>query len=418
MSGKKKAIFYIVLIAIIVFILRGIDALVPLAFPPEADYMKSPPNVTFRHETDEFAYDIRVNSQSLRSPEIPVVSDNTRIVFLGDSLVYGTGVQEEDTFTRRTEGLLRAQGYAVDVINAGYPQQAPGTYPRRFRELTEEIQPDALLLVLYTNDVMDMAQNDAAVQSNDIVSGSFALSALHLLIPHTTEQIVQSWLKAQAMKAANREKVSEQDSNANNTTAPDDPVVRFELDIRNLAAAHNIPESKVNAWIERNRSLIARAGRGDVSQWILLAGLLKSDFYINCLDIPDNRRAMFERLAAVITELKAEADARTIPFGLVYVPSELQFDARKWELGKQLGYEVNPAWLTQTSQLERELQNLAGEINAPFLNLTPVCRAQSAGLVWDYDLHFNERGHAIVAPAIARFVEGIVFAESAKGETE
>lgn len=51
----------------------------------------------------------------------PPAPGAARVAFLGDSCTFGWGVASEETFVARLEAMLRADGRAVDLINAGFP---------------------------------------------------------------------------------------------------------------------------------------------------------------------------------------------------------------------------------------------------------------------------------------------------------
>ena len=77
--------------------------------------------VHFHHGLD---YLININSLGLRDREIQIAKapGRKRILFLGDSVVFGTGV---DANWRMTEFLERALGDRCEVVNAGVPGWGP-----------------------------------------------------------------------------------------------------------------------------------------------------------------------------------------------------------------------------------------------------------------------------------------------------
>ncbi|MCU0669997.1 MAG: GDSL-type esterase/lipase family protein [Myxococcota bacterium] len=74
--------------------------------------------------TGESAYGIpfRVSAQGFRTPEvaIPKPPDLRRVLVLGDSVTWGAGVREEETFARQLEHALRKRDACeAEVVNAG-----------------------------------------------------------------------------------------------------------------------------------------------------------------------------------------------------------------------------------------------------------------------------------------------------------
>jgi hypothetical protein len=91
-----------------------------------------------------------LNQSGFRGPDLsPTKRPATwRIISAGDSVCFGFGVAEEETYTRLLEGELRRRNVAVETLNAG----VPGTALWQQRALIEKrllaYQPD--LLILYT----------------------------------------------------------------------------------------------------------------------------------------------------------------------------------------------------------------------------------------------------------------------------
>jgi hypothetical protein len=69
-----------------------------------------------------FQTPIRINSHGLREREIGYekAPGVFRVLVLGDSNVAGFEVQDDETFVRVTESLLRDKGYNVEFVNAGH----------------------------------------------------------------------------------------------------------------------------------------------------------------------------------------------------------------------------------------------------------------------------------------------------------
>src|SRR5919109_3944367 len=94
------------------------------------------------------------NAEGLRERPLSVVRRaRVRILSIGDSFTFGTGINQEDTWPTQLERLLNrraADSDAIAVINAGVP--AYGF--TQLRDLTEEIlpkvDPQIMLLGVYT----------------------------------------------------------------------------------------------------------------------------------------------------------------------------------------------------------------------------------------------------------------------------
>ncbi len=108
----------------------------------------------------------RLNSFGFSGPEIPLKKpeDTLRIVVLGDSVSYGSGVDDKDTFPRILEGLLRTQK-KIEVINAGVRGYTTYNEARYFRDRLLEFSPDLVILQTCMNDITNPSWHWNAVSS-------------------------------------------------------------------------------------------------------------------------------------------------------------------------------------------------------------------------------------------------------------
>lgn len=112
-----------------------------------------------QHEPYHVAHDSRGYRQAQRS--IERTGDALRVLVLGDSIVYGWGVQVNERFTDRLEARLTQElAREVEVWNLGVPgysiDQALWTYELHGRAL----KPDVVLLCVVMNDVA-IAETDS-----------------------------------------------------------------------------------------------------------------------------------------------------------------------------------------------------------------------------------------------------------------
>jgi lysophospholipase L1-like esterase len=97
---------------------------------------------------------IRVNRMGLRGSEIDVApaAGTERWLVLGDSVVYGHRLPEEQSFPVLLEGELRRRGLRVEILNAAAPGYNTGAELAFLREAGLRLSPDALLLGVSLND--------------------------------------------------------------------------------------------------------------------------------------------------------------------------------------------------------------------------------------------------------------------------
>lgn len=111
------------------------------------------PNLEGPFERPQFRTYVKINQLGLRDRDrsYEKQQDKKRILVLGDSFVWGYGVNAEETLTRRLEAELAG----AEVINAGVT--AYGTTQELLWLEREGVKyhPDLVVLVLYKNDILD-----------------------------------------------------------------------------------------------------------------------------------------------------------------------------------------------------------------------------------------------------------------------
>jgi len=138
-----------------------------------------------------------VNSFGCRDREyrIPKPQGVVRIVGIGDSLTFGQGVEEEDTFLARLERDLIARGLPVEVINCGVFGYNVNEEARRFQEVSELLEPDIVLIGYELGDPLPNPplKREAASASEDS-RASHSLLQRHALIDLVKQSRVISFL--------------------------------------------------------------------------------------------------------------------------------------------------------------------------------------------------------------------------------
>jgi len=109
---------------------------------------------------------VTINAQGLRGSEISETRDasRTRLLFLGDSIVFGYGVADEDVVTARVHDRLERAGIASEVVNTAVPayntQQEIGYLEREGLRYA----PDWVVLGVCWNDISD--KSDVVVSAD------------------------------------------------------------------------------------------------------------------------------------------------------------------------------------------------------------------------------------------------------------
>lgn len=110
-----------------------------------------PPRVTPHYLEYQF------NAQGFREREVatPCPPGVTRVVCLGDSVIYGQGVRFADTFSQQLERLLNEVGPApvrYEVLNCGLSGYSPTEERACLEEIAPLYHPQLVILSLFVND--------------------------------------------------------------------------------------------------------------------------------------------------------------------------------------------------------------------------------------------------------------------------
>ena len=99
---------------------------------------------------------IRVNRFGMRDRERSQTPAGARVALIGDSFIEGLHVADEDTVSRRLEGLL---GGRAEVLNFGVSSTGTAVQLMNYRARVRAFRPDVVLLMFYVgNDIADNLQ--------------------------------------------------------------------------------------------------------------------------------------------------------------------------------------------------------------------------------------------------------------------
>jgi len=121
-------------------------------FDPEMEHVLRPGQAAFTHD-----HPVRINSLGLRDGEIeheprPGV---LRVLALGDSQTFGAGLTLSDTWPKQLERMLQeTSSFRWEVINGGIPGTDTWQHEILLRRLLKPINPRAVVLAFYVNDVV------------------------------------------------------------------------------------------------------------------------------------------------------------------------------------------------------------------------------------------------------------------------
>jgi lysophospholipase L1-like esterase len=102
--------------------------------------------------------EVRINAAGFRGAELPPPSDN-EILVVGDSQVFGLGVEEDQTFSAELARILETKGQPRAVLNAGVPTYGPAEYRAIMEEQMAARRPSAVVFVVnFVNDLFEASR--------------------------------------------------------------------------------------------------------------------------------------------------------------------------------------------------------------------------------------------------------------------
>jgi lysophospholipase L1-like esterase len=303
------------------------------------------PGAQTRYTTAEFSTNLAINAQGVRDDEPigPKTAGERRIVILGDSLVLSVQVPFAETFGERLERRLSIDdpAHRWRVVNGGVQGYGPVQAWLFFDQVLADLQPDLVLIVVFVG-------NDATEAAD-----------------------AEAWLEA----GRRVEDTSEATLNSLRRLVRSSMVLqlaRVRYDLLKARLSTPAPERPLAAYLA--------SPPPDV---------------VHGLDVA---RDAFQRIA----DRAAAIGAAT---ALVLMPARFQTDDGDYG---RLDAAVRDAGgtLLRHAATERFRDALA-PMGLPMLDLLPVLTAQPdrTGLFFQRNIHLTRRGHAVVADALAGFLE-------------
>lgn len=121
----------------------------------------------------------RLNTFGIRGGDIPFPKppNGFRVVCLGDSITFGEGVKEEDTYPVQLQRLLAGSmsDKQVEVINQGVQGYGTKEEVEAYFMVGRAYRPDVVLVGFYLNDATDFGET---IRQNDAKNRELALTGL------------------------------------------------------------------------------------------------------------------------------------------------------------------------------------------------------------------------------------------------
>ena len=372
---------------------RAAGLLLPEPRPAGTMALLFPPGAEESFETPEFAHTSRINSLGLRDREIaPGESDQYRIVAIGDSFTYGWGVNLEDTWVKRLEGNLHAQGLDVQTVNAGAPGAGPSNYADAAERVLPVLKPDLVVVAMLHDDYTAAGPIDLEEQVNAF------LATVRAVYPNLTRLLGgEKEPPEPAGETTTPAKKSSEENRALNANAA--KVNLAQAPVEQQARFETLDDAVKEAFLS-----------GDLNPFLIMSALACPNHYTFRLDLdaPFVRQCI-QQTADHLVRIKRAAEAHGARAIVVSVPLGPYVNAHAYENVQRVGFDVEEKMLT-TDAPDRAIGLACEKAGLPFYAVTETFRTQrdTPGLYYTLDGHFSPAGHKLYAdsltPILAREV--------------
>jgi hypothetical protein len=334
------------------------------------------PGTSVRYSRRDYQTTVAINSLGFRDVEHPRTKapGTTRVLAIGDSFIEAYTVELDESVTRRSESMGRAQGCPVEVVNAGVHGYSTDQEALWYVREAEPLGADVVMVFAYYNDILNNVRGNywgspkplTKVEDGQIVP-------VNLPLPGPSRTTESLGLQAKPRPA-----------------------------IEGSALRQLLLERIV-------------VGAPRLHGWLARIGVLDP---IVAEDVPDELRAYkargqlaeydraWENTRALFGALGESVRARHARPVLVYIPARFEISDRDWDLTTQR-YGMEPkAW--DRTRVRTRLKEITAPSGWDFLDLTEPLQAATSALRGEtylpYDGHWNPRGHDVAARAVVAYL--------------
>jgi lysophospholipase L1-like esterase len=370
-------------------------------FPSELQRrLANPPNYKeIKKSIGEYEYEFVTNSQGLRYKEIPLKKTNPgekRIFLIGDSYTEGVGVKQNECFSSLLEEKFRSAGEDVYFINGGLGGTGPVQQMRMLFDVGIKYDPDVVLICVFPNDLYDTTE--LAEFNPDLELMPEKRTGLDRLVHQIYPRVHTIVTKYKLHKKLTHRTVSRD----------------IIATAREEALLRGISEEEIVAWTKRvpGRFLDA-ANKKEFNGSILVAGLLRRDFWTASLDIDSPlAKQKMENMKSTLDLTVSKCRDMNIDVRMVLIPCPFMFNRdfhSEENIWVKVGVEIRESWLSETTNLQKELEKWAASRSVPLLDMTETFRKTQASGKTDLnhksDGHWNAMGHKTATETIGKWLD-------------
>lgn len=379
----------------------------------------NPPGLDRPFVTDEFQTHVVTNRQGLRENEEtpPKTASETRVLFVGDSVVFGWGVEGEQSLPAACEGLWNDQTKApsgggprktVRTINAGKPGSALPDYLRVMRYDAPAWEADWIVLgFLIGNDCpvsppVSLA-NEEAVQR--------AVQRWRRELSRETQwaglrrSLFLSAIHRSTQRALGAARGASSSSKAGPLFGEPNPLdgERLEAEVRSSGKEQllraRIEDLESDGWMEKGR-------QWRINPWLLRSAILDQDGVLCALGEQPAKRTLLRNewglCEALLDEAVRLANLQQARLCILALPSPYQVSPRCRQFLRDLGCDA-PESLSRAKTINRWLSEYCRR--RKLLLVDPLddflASEDPDRLFFPQDGHPTPSGHALIAQRLA-----------------
>jgi lysophospholipase L1-like esterase len=315
-------------------------------------------------ENDYLNTKIKINSLGLRNKEINLKADpkKTRVLFLGDSFVFGMGVEEKEAFPQMVQSFFGNK--YVEVINAGVIGQSIDDAFLYLKNEGINLNPDIVVFNTYVaNDVTELKRH--SFEKNE---------------------------KGEIIKVVDN---------------------LLEVDEENKLRKKNqiLPESKFFYFLKQKILLLQRKYHQNLIEDKSYTLTWPIFLDKNNPSYDPNLNKYLISYAEILKQLKTYCDKNKIKLALNIIPMDIQVSPEKYQK-KYLGHPLKKEDFKK-NRPQKIISDYAKKNNLPVLDLLPYLKEEeknkNMNFYFDNDPHFNKYGHRFAGAYIYKFLSDTFF---------
>jgi lysophospholipase L1-like esterase len=343
-----------------------------------------PANTVVTHETSEFKYTAKINSLGFRDHDVAgKVANRRRVIVLGDSFVYGWGVESEQSWPKVLEAELNQSGQSAEVLDLGAPGAGPMEYAEVGHRAIPVLQPDLVIVgVLEGDDIMQeriKLDNPRPVVTPSLrrrVANAIAPNIVALLTGEA--RLTHGAVPESAMRGSYKGQVAKMIETMS-------PAQREHL--------QTIDRDAYRMWLA-----------GDLNPYIVLSAMKTPSYFAFTLD--PTRKEVKEAIDRMALDLhQIEEDAERVGATAIVVSEPYPAYVVGDSFVKKFGFDLSESAATTTAP-DDVIETACREAHVKYASVTPLFRhaEHREQLYYQYDGHLTPAGHHLMADGVAQAV--------------